>query len=73
MGHINHDDLTNMVQKEMVTGISLNSEKKVEFCEVCVKAKATRKPFAKVASGPRAKNYGDKVVADVWGPAAKEL
>ena len=72
MGHINHDDLTDMVEKTMVTGITLTSEKKEEFCEVCIKAKAARKSFPKEATGPKPKAYGEKVVSDVWGPAAKE-
>ena len=68
MGHINHDDLQRMVEKGMVTRIELDMTSKARFCEICIKAKATRKPFRK-ESKTEHKTYGDKVVADVWGPA----
>ena len=44
------------------------SDSKPEFCEACVKAKADRKPFPKKSEMVHTK-YGDKVVADLWGPA----
>ena len=40
----------------------------VEFCETCIKAKATHKPFPKETK-TEYKTYGDKVVSNVWGPA----
>jgi gag-polypeptide of LTR copia-type/GAG-pre-integrase domain len=69
MGHINHEDLRQMVEKGMVTGINLDLMSKPEFCEACIKAKAMRKPFPK-ESKTEYKSYGDKVVSDLWGPAA---
>jgi hypothetical protein len=69
MGHVNHDDLRHMVEKGMVTGVNLDMSSKPEFCEACIKAKATRKPFPK-ESKTEHKSYGDKVVSDVWGPAS---
>jgi hypothetical protein len=68
MGHVNHEDLRQMVEKGMVTGVELNTSSKAEFCETCVKSKATRKPFPKETK-TEYKTYGDKVVSDVWGPA----
>ena len=68
MGHVNHEDLRQMVEKGMVTGIDLDVSSKAGFCETCVKAKATRKPFPKETK-TEYKSYGDKVVSDVWGPA----
>ncbi|KAJ3779705.1 hypothetical protein GGU10DRAFT_238677, partial [Lentinula aff. detonsa] len=38
------------------------------FCDVCAKAKATCHPFPK-ESTTEYRNYGDKVVSDLWGPA----
>ena len=64
MGHVNHDDLRRMVEKGMVTGINLDLNSKPEFCEACIKAKATCKPFLK-ESKTEYKAYGDKVIADV--------
>jgi hypothetical protein len=69
MGHINHDDLRDMVRKGMVTGIELDMNSKPEFCESCTRAKATRKPFPKKSKSARRKVYGGKVVGDTWGPA----
>jgi hypothetical protein len=47
MGHINHDNLRKMVKEGMVKGIELDFSSKPEFCKVCIKAKADRKPFPK--------------------------
>ena len=47
MGHVNHEDLRQMVEKGMVTGINVNLTSKPDFCEACMKAKATHKPFPK--------------------------
>jgi hypothetical protein len=71
MGHINHDDLRKMVKEGMVEGIELDINLRPEFCEVCVKAKADRKPFPKKSETVYTA-YGEKVVADLWGPARVE-
>lgn len=71
MGHVNCDDLWKMVKDGMVVGIDLDFNSKPDFCEACIKAKATRKPFPK-RSETKYLNYGDKVVADTWGPAKVE-
>ena len=47
MGHVNHEDLRRMVEKGIITGINLDMSSKAEFCESCIKAKATHKPFPK--------------------------
>ena len=65
MGHINHDDLHTMVKNGIVEGIDLNMDSRLEFCDVCVKAKATQKPFLKKSMSDRVKAYGDKVSADI--------
>ena len=57
-----------MVERGMVTGIHLDTTSKADFCETCIKAKATCKSFLK-ESTTEYKAYGAKVVADVWGPA----
>ena len=69
MGHMNYNDLCKMVQGGMVMGIKLNLDLKPEFCEACIKAKATHKPFPK-KSKTMYQNHSDKVVADTWGPAS---
>ena len=65
---MNHEDLQQMVEKGMVTGINFDLISKPDFCEACMKAKVTRKPFPK-ESKTEYKTYGDKIVADVWGPS----
>jgi len=72
MGHINHDDLHKMVKEGMVTGINVDLDSKPEFCEACIKAKADQKPFPK-KSGTVYSKYGEKVIADLWGPVQVEL
>src|SRR6266540_1960002 len=72
MGHINHDDLKKMVKEGLVKGIDLNLNSTLDFCKMCVEAKATRKPFPKKSTTENVKTYGDKVMADIWGPAEVE-
>ena len=67
MGHANYDKLCKMVHDGLVTGIKLDLDSKPKFCEACMKAKATCKPFLKKTETTY-QNYGDKVVADTWGP-----
>lgn len=68
MGHINHDSLLKMVKDGMVTGVEVDLNSKPDFCETCIKAKVDRKPFPKKSKTVYTK-YGEKVVADLWGPA----
>jgi hypothetical protein len=72
MGHINHNDLQKMVKEGLVKGIDLDLTSTPDFCKTCVEAKATRKPFPKRSTTESVKAYGDKVMADVWGPAEVE-
>jgi hypothetical protein len=69
MGHVNHEDLRRMVKEGTVTGIDLDMDSKPEPCHQCIEAKATALPFPKMSTSNRAKKYGDKIVADLWGPA----
>jgi hypothetical protein len=71
MGHINHDDLKKMVKEGLVKGVNLDLDSTADFCKTCVEAKSVRKPFPK-RSTTEAKAYGEKVMADVWGPAEVE-
>jgi hypothetical protein len=73
MGHINHDDLFEMVRKDMIEGIDLDLNSKPLFCEICVQAKAACKSFPKKSENNASyKAYGEKVTADLWGPAEVE-
>ena len=73
MGHINHDNLLEMVRKGMIEGIDLNLNSKPSFCEICVQAKAACKSFPRKSENNASyKAYGEKVTADLWGPAEVE-
>ena len=69
MGHINHDDLKKMVKEGLVKGVDVDLNSTPEFCKTCIEAKAIQKPFPKESSNKSIKAYGDKIMADVWGPA----
>lgn len=71
MGQVHHDALKQMVQKRMVKGIKVNLNHPEDFCESCLKAKAPCHPFPKESKTVYTK-YGEKVVADLWGPAQVE-
>lgn len=64
MGHADQNALKHAVKAGTITGIDLDMSSEPQFCEVCVQAKAARKPIPKVALNPRPKKYGDKVVID---------
>ncbi len=68
MAHAYPPTFQKMIRDGVVTGIDLEAAE-VEFCEVCQKAKQTRKPFPKVRSSPHATKYGQHVHTDVWGKA----
>src|SRR6266850_5910881 len=74
MGHISPRNVHQLIDNGLVTGIKLkkSSVNAEVFCESCVYAKATRKPIAKVREGKCAKNFGDKIHTDLWGPAPVE-
>ncbi|PFH45028.1 hypothetical protein AMATHDRAFT_120343, partial [Amanita thiersii Skay4041] len=69
MGHINHETLQQMVKDGVVTGMDLDLSSKPDFCPTCISAKAARLPFPKMSTSDCAKAYGDKIIADLWGPA----
>ena len=71
MGHVHHDALKQMIQKHMVKGIKVDLNHPEDFCESCLKAKASRHTSPKESKTIYTK-YGEKVVADLWGPAEVE-
>lgn len=68
MGHINHHDLREAVQKGVITGVELDMSSEPDFCEACIKGKAQRQSFPK-KSETKYTHYGEKIVSDLWGPA----
>ncbi|KAJ3779461.1 hypothetical protein GGU10DRAFT_234353, partial [Lentinula aff. detonsa] len=69
VGHLNFDTCINISKNKLVDDLPDVEIPTVRpFCDVCAKAKATRHPFPK-ESMTEYRNYGDKVVSDLWGPA----
>jgi hypothetical protein len=69
MGHISPQVARSMVAKDMVHGIKLDGLSEMKSCDSCEYGKAHRKPIAKVREAKRAKEVGEEVHSDVWGPS----
>jgi hypothetical protein len=69
LGHLAHAAIKYAVKSGQILGVELDPESKPEFCEACAKAKSAKQPFPK-ESQTRAKEYGERVHWDLWGPAA---
>ena len=67
LGHISPAAITRLVDRKILNGINIR-DRDVEFCEVCALAKIKRRPFPKSRTHP-ARNIGDVVHTDLWGPA----
>ena len=69
LSHISHTAIQHAVSQGLVTGIELDLNSKLDFCEPCAKAKSAWQPFPK-ESQTRATKYGKRVHWDLWGPAS---
>lgn len=65
-GHLNENDLKDIIRKEKVNGIDFNVNEKLEFCEACVKGKQSQKPFTR--SNTKSTEVLELVHTDVCGP-----
>jgi len=73
MGHISPAIAKKLVSQGFVTGVKLVSAPNTEFfCELCIYAKAMRKPVLKTHEDKCAKKFGKEVHSDLWGPAPVE-
>ena len=68
MGHISHRATYNLVRGGFVDSIALESTEILQ-CDTCIFAKVTRKPVPKVHKGECAKEFGEQVHSDIWGPS----
>ena len=66
LGHVSQTAVKHAVS--LVDGLELDTESNPEFCDTCVKAKATRQTFPQESKN-RAKTYGEVIHTDLWGPA----
>jgi hypothetical protein len=71
LGHVGHQAIVQAVRNGLIVGIELDGSTNNKFCEACAKAKPHRKPFPTQAKN-RAQNFGERVHADLWGPASIE-
>ena len=69
LGHINYAAVKHSISTGKVRGIELDSTSDAVFCEACAQAKPHRLPFPEKATN-RAKAYGERIHANVWGPAS---
>ena len=58
LGHLADGAISHAILKGYITGIELDKDSKLEFCEACAKAKSARQPFLK-ESKTRAAKYGE--------------
>jgi hypothetical protein len=68
LGHVSQTTVLEAVKKGLIEGVELDATSQPEFCEACIKAKATRAPFP-AESETRALRYGELVHTDLWEPA----
>ena len=47
LGHLAYGAVTHTISKGYITGIDLDTNSKLEFCDACAKAKVARQPFLK--------------------------
>ncbi|KAG2054575.1 hypothetical protein BDR06DRAFT_833832, partial [Suillus hirtellus] len=70
MGHIAPSAAHCLAENGLISGIKVDmSSGEPTFCELCVYAKATRKPVMKVHKGEQASKFTGEVHTDLWGPA----
>lgn len=70
LGHLSEGQLSDIVRKELVTGIKLPKVTKLFFCQGCVEGKMNRKPFK--SSSTRSTRKLELVHSDVCGPMQTE-
>ena len=70
-GHLNEQQLSEIIRNELVSGINVPRTSHVSFCEACVKGKLSRKPFKPVGE-TRTTRKLELVHSDVCGPMHTE-
>ncbi|KAI9429466.1 hypothetical protein H4582DRAFT_2089143 [Lactarius indigo] len=68
MGHIVPASADKLIEDWLITRIALNPNSQEEHCNVCLYAHATHQPIPKMRISPQAKNFGDRIHTNVWGP-----
>jgi len=69
LGHISVDAICNLIRYNAIVGIKLIDDGSPIICQSCEYAKMTRKPIKNERSAPSAKQFGDEIHTDLWGPS----
>ena len=69
LSHISTDAIRNLIRYNAIDGIKLIDGGSPIICKSCEYAKLTRKPIKSERSTPLAKQFGDEVHTDLWGPS----
>lgn len=72
MGHASYRAVEEIISKGMAEGVKLDPNSKPVACEICEKAKMTRKTISRTRVRPRATEIGEEVHVDTWGPSSVE-
>ena len=71
-GHVAISALQRLNRENMVDGMSIDhSSTPSQSCESCIEAKQAHRSFPQEAEN-RSQEPGERIMSDVWGPAAKE-
>jgi hypothetical protein len=69
LGHISLEYIRALLRNNAVQGLQVIDEGSPYLCDSCEYAKTTRKHINKERQAPKAKNFGDEIHSDVWGPS----
>ncbi|THH16856.1 hypothetical protein EUX98_g9235, partial [Antrodiella citrinella] len=69
LGHASYGYIRKLVASGTLLGLNVDLKSGEPECDVCLRAKASRKPILSRRLNPRASNFGDVIHMDVWGPA----
>ena len=69
LGHISADAIRALIRNHAVEGVELIDDRSPIICDSCEYAKMTCKIILKERVAPLAKNFGDEIHSDLWGPS----
>ena len=68
LGHLNFWTLWEIISKEAISGLEIDTKLTDEFCTSCVQGNVSQHPFPH-ESETKFTKYGEKIVTDLWGPS----
>ncbi len=71
-GHLNEQQLKELTQKNLITGIKLPKQMNLSFCESCIQGKMSKQPFKPIGQ-IRSKEMLELVHSDMCGPFQMQL